>query len=91
MVMIFAAGASPLVIAESDKVVIDGNGSQCEVERIGRPGNYHEGQISTHHDCDDHDVLIIWPNRMYAGICNCGPIRKPHALTMNCYPDRRIG
>ena len=64
----------------------------CKVTRFGGAGTQLQAaQVWSRHECEDHDVVIIWPNRVYAGICNCGGTREPHPATNDCPTDRRIG
>ncbi len=89
----------PVVLADTDQVVLTGGlgiprsgvripGAEClQVRPFNSPEKI---SLWTHHECDDHDVVVVWPNVMYAGICNCGPMSNPHPVTQECPTERRM-
>ncbi len=84
----------PIVLAEDDRVILKGalglGAAETECSQARPFNEANKVSIWTHHDCEDHDVVIVWPNVIYAAICNCGPLAHGHAMTEKCPPERKL-
>ena len=103
----FNYGDAPVLTPDFDEVIVNSDLGfpaykltnvndlmDCKVQRQEWRG---QKAIWQHHECEDHDVVIVWPNNIYAGICNCGGTREPHPWRVtgtdpsnHCPDERRI-
>lgn len=84
----FNLGDAPVLASPGDTIILSGRGSECKVDRPDRRA--WPELIWTHHICENHEALIIWPSSCFVGICNCRPTREPHGWSVDCLEGHLI-